>query len=180
LKRLVVLTFIVALSGVIGLTVRINWQSVAQAQELADLAVTSLTISPTTDLQVYQSFTITIQSQNVGNVPVAGRRVYLYIDPPDQPPLTTTLATKEDVRYLQWPSGDSQMTEYSNFSFDTPGEHLIYAWVDPLERIEESDETNNLQLLRVIVNRSPPPNIYLPLIIKSPPPPFEIPWMNEE
>ena len=154
MKKFVVLTFIVALSGVIGLTVRMNWQSVAQAQGLADLAVTSLTISPTTDLQVYQLFTITIQSQNVGNVNVPGRRVYLYIDPPDQPPLATTQAAKEDVRYLQWPSGHSQITEYSNFSFSKPGEYKIYAWVDPSERIDETDESNNLKQVTVNVRGS--------------------------
>jgi hypothetical protein len=149
-KIVVVLTIIVALSGVIDLTHNRS----SQAQGLPDLAITALTVSPTVDLQVYQLFTVTIQAQNVGNVSVSGRRVYLYIDPPDQPPLTTTQAIKEDVRYLQWPAGDSQMTEYSGFSFSREGVYRIYAWVDPSERIAETDESNNLKQIVVNVKRS--------------------------
>jgi len=143
IKRLIV---VLVLSLGLGITLYAQ----AQTTPLPDLAVETVLLDPTFP-QVGQPVTLTVQVRNTGTISVAGRRVYLYVDPIDQPPLTTTKVTKPFPVSLPWPAGDAMIVGYSNFTFDQPGRHVIYAWVDPLERITETNELNNLQKLEVDV-----------------------------
>jgi len=116
-----------------------------------DLAVKSVVLSPPSPRAGVPA-TVTVSVVNAGEVSVPGRRVYLYIDPAQSPPTSDTLATKEFVVGVEWPPGDAMTVEYAEFTFETPGcNHTIYAWVDPLDRIAEVDETNNLVSIDVCV-----------------------------
>ncbi len=53
------------------------------------------------------------------------------------------------------------MTSTSNY-FDYAGEHIAYAWVDPLERITETDESNNLRAMTIQVAQSAKGDRYEP------------------
>lgn len=127
----------------------------AQAGE--DLAITSLTLSAANPA-VYEPVTVTIKAKNVGSVSVPGRRIYLYIDPADNPPTGSTPATKEFVVAVTWPPGDSMTVQYANFTFSTPGTHHIYAWVDPNDVFTETNESDNLAHLTVDVAPDPATN----------------------
>ena len=120
-----------------------------QAATGLDLAVTAIQLSPPNP-HTTQPVSVTISVQNVGTESAPGRRVYLYIDPVDRPPTATTPVTKEFVAALPWPAGDSMTLGYDEFTFTQSGcNHVIYAWVDPLNRLAESDESNNLQQIDV-------------------------------
>ncbi|MCL4830784.1 MAG: hypothetical protein KJZ86_00035 [Caldilineaceae bacterium] len=119
-----------------------------------DLAVQSLVLSPS-NFQAGQPVTVTTTVVNAGDVSVAGRRVYLYIDPADSPPVSSTPATKEFVVAVEWPAGDAMTVQYAEFTFTEAGcGHTIYAWVDPLNRIAEVDESNNLAKIEFCVGES--------------------------
>lgn len=122
-----------------------------QANTGPDLAVESLTLVPANP-HTTQPATITISARNVGTVSAPGRRVNLYIDPVDRPPTSATVPTKEFVVSLEWPVGSEMILEYAEFTFTQPGcDHVVYAWVDPYERIAEVDEVNNLKQVDVCV-----------------------------
>jgi len=145
------LQLFVAVTLLVGLTFMLTHHSQAQS-DLADVAVESLLISNMFP-KVGEPITFTVQIKNVGNQEVTGRRAYLYINPADQPPTVNTPVTEElIVAGITWPPGDTMMAEYGNYTFNTPGEHVIYAWVDPLDRIVESDEQNNLKIIKVQVS----------------------------
>lgn len=127
-----------------------------QQGDLPDLAVESFIIIPTNP-HTFEPATIRVVARNVGPLSVPGRRLYLYIDPPQQPPTRETTPTHRlIVMAIPWPSGDAVSAEYAEFTFDSPGcGHVVYAWVDPLEAIEESDEMNNLHSIPVCVENEP-------------------------
>jgi hypothetical protein len=110
----------------------------------ADLAIESFTLSPAAPFQPGQPITLTAVARNLGDTTPTGRRIYLYLAPAENPPLTTTLPLKEFVAAIDWPPGDSMTVELANVTVRVTGCHRAYAWVDPLERIAESNETNNL------------------------------------
>ena len=117
-----------------------------------DLAVESLILVPANP-SPRQGMTLTAVVRNVGTNAVTGRRIYLYVNPTERPPISTTKATKEFVAGLTWPAGDSMEVTYADFSLNVVGcDNVVYAWVDPLDRIAESDETNNLKELKFCVN----------------------------
>jgi hypothetical protein len=119
------------------------------SDQVVDLAVQSIVLSPPNP-HTTEPVSVTVTVKNVGTQSVPGRRVYLYIDPPDRPPTASTPATKEFVVALEWPPGSEMTLEYAEFTFAQPGcNHVIYAWVDPLDRIAEADETNNLKQISV-------------------------------
>ena len=116
-----------------------------------DLAVESFNMAPLAPAP-RQPLTLTATLRNVGSEKVAGRRVYLYVNPTERPPLTTTVPTKEFVVGLEWPAGDAQLIEYGNFSINMIGcDNVAYVWVDPLNRIAETDEANNRQEIHFCV-----------------------------
>ena len=119
--------------------------------QTVDPAVESFTLAPLAPAP-RQPITLTATLRNVGSKKVAGRRVYLYVNPSERPPLSTTVPTKEFVVGLEWPAGDAQTVEYGNFTLNLTGcDNVAYVWVDPLNRIAEVDETNNLQAIHFCV-----------------------------
>ena len=110
----------------------------------ADLAIESFTLSPAAPFQPGQPITLTAVARNLGDTTPTGRRIYFYLAPAENPPLTTTLPLKEFVAAVEWPPGDSMTVELANVNVRVTGCHNAYAWVDPLERIAESNEANNL------------------------------------
>lgn len=113
-----------------------------------DLAVISLVLSPINP-HTTEPATVTITARNMGTETAAGRRVYLYVNPVDNPPTAATPVTKEFVVGVAWPPGDEMVTEYAEFTFNAGCGDKVYAWVDPLDRIAEVDEANNLLTLTV-------------------------------
>ncbi len=141
-------TIVVTLLAI--MTFMITTYSLAQA-DLPDVAMDTLLISNPFP-KVGEPITFTVQIKNVGTQEVTGRRAYLYINPTDQPPKANTPATKElIVAQIAWPAGDAMVGEWGNYTFAVPGDYVVYAWVDPLERIAESDEQNNLKMIKVQV-----------------------------
>ena len=122
------------------------------ATNTVDVAVESFSLTPPTGIAPRQPLTLTAVIRNIGSEAVAGRRVYLYINPTERPPLSTTVPTKEFVVGITWPAGDAQMVEYGNFSINLTGcDNVAYVWVDPLNRLTETDETNNRQEIHFCV-----------------------------
>ncbi len=146
--KLLKITFcllVIASVSLIGLT------QMAQAQApLPDVAVESLLVNDLFPV-VDQEITITVQIRNTGAVEVTGRRMYLYIDPPVPFPFNSSVVTEPMIIHGEkWPSGDAEIAQLGGMTF-TVGQHVIYAWVDPLQRITETNEANNLQKLEFTV-----------------------------
>ena len=87
---------------------------------------------------------ITITVRNVGSqVITQGAYVYLYVDPIDTSPTTGT--TRYDQTFV--PSlavNGTFVWRQLGIGFGA-GAHSLVAWIDPTERIAESDEKNNLR-----------------------------------
>lgn len=123
----------------------------AQSQ-LPDLLIQEFTVSPSHNPELYAPVTFTVKACNMGDVSAYGRRVHLYIDPGDTPPLSTTLETKRlIVMGMSWNPGDCVTASYGSFTFGQSGRHVAYAWVDPYELREESNEDNNLAEITIDV-----------------------------
>ncbi|MDM8531617.1 CARDB domain-containing protein [Anaerolineales bacterium HSG25] len=139
---------------VLAITLLASWLVIlAQAQEpLPDLAIDSLVVSHTAPT-VSDTITITVQARNIGSVGVSGYRVYLYYtDSTEQPPQSSTKADEEFIIVDSWPAGAAMLGEVS-LTLDQVGDKAIYAWVDPLERIAETEEQNNLKRLDFTVTQ---------------------------
>ena len=127
------------------------------SNDLPDLVIESLILDPP-DPRIYEPATITVTVRNQGNASAPGVRLYLYIDPSDRPPISTTQETHPFLYAVIFPPGASVTFAYVNFTFSQAGcDHAVYAWADPLERIDESDESNNLKDITVCVERDIPP-----------------------
>lgn len=118
---------------------------------MPDLIVESFTLvpaNPYTD----QPAEMTARVRNIGTADAPGIRLYLYINPEVQPPTSVTTPTVPLIYGIPVSPGESITLEYANFTFTEPGcQNILYAWVDPLERIDESDEANNLREIPVCV-----------------------------
>ena len=117
-----------------------------------DLAIQSLTLSPPNPAPG-QPATITIVIKNVGTTALwDGFYTYLYVDPAQRPPSPTT----PDTNYVGWflglSPGATFSWSYTDYTFATAGcDHVIYAWVDRDDSIQEESEQNNLAKLDVCV-----------------------------
>ncbi|MDA1317473.1 MAG: hypothetical protein O3B87_05680, partial [bacterium] len=120
---------------------------------LADLAITSLTVSPSSP-NVGQGVTISYSARNLSGSTVAGRRIRIYIDPVGNPAMPATTAWKESATGIAWPVGDTQSGSWTH-TFTEAKTYQVYAKVDPLNVIAESNENNNLQYLGVVVVAAP-------------------------
>jgi len=154
---------LVVVTLLVGLTIMLTTYSLAQTN-LPDVAMEALLISNSFP-KVGEPVTFTMQIKNVGTQSVIGRRAYLYINPAVQPPTVNISATKElIVAGITWPAGDAMVGEWGNYTFTAPGDYVVYAWVDPLERIEERNEQNNFKMIQVHVapNGNAPTDAYEP------------------
>ena len=155
---LAVISFNLGFCGLLLWTIRGSAQSsipdyFEQSQILgSDLIIESLSIDPTNPAPG-ESITITVKVKNVGDqVLVDGFYTFLYVDPTEQPPISTTQDTSSTGWFLGLNSGGSFTWEYSGVTFTTTGcDHTIYAWVDRDNLIQEANEDNNLTNLDVCV-----------------------------
>ena len=92
---------------------------------------------------VDEEFTVRVTVRNRGNASAGSFVVYIYADPPDQPPTSITPGA------YPWglpglTAGGSSSLERT-YTFTTTGcDHKIYVWVDREDNVAEVDETNNL------------------------------------
>jgi hypothetical protein len=117
-----------------------------------DLAIQSLTLDPPNPAPG-QPATITVVVKNVGaSMLWDGFYTYLYVDPPQRPPTTTTPDTNFVGWFLGLNPGATFTWQYTDYVFETGGcNHVIYAWADRDNEVAEADETNNLASLNVCV-----------------------------
>jgi hypothetical protein len=124
----------------------------APTDDLSDLILDEFTMIPDRP-RVNEPVTITIQVRNAGTGTGPGWRVNLYVDPPDQPPTTTTPVSKTLASYLSFPPEATAQVELAGYTFAITGcQHVLYAWADPNELIPESDETNNMRVIHLCVD----------------------------
>jgi len=113
------------------------------AKAAPDLIVDSITVSPTNPA-IGQATDINVTIKNQGDAATNFVRVYLYVDPTDEPPISTTAVTKPYVYGLSFGSGATFSFGQLGQTFATSGIHKVYVWVDPKNEVAESNETNNL------------------------------------
>jgi hypothetical protein len=117
-----------------------------------DLVIDSLTLDPPNPAPG-QPATVTVVIKNSSaNLGWDGFYTYLYIDPPQRPPTTTT----PDTNYVGWflglNTGATFTWSYTDYTFAEPGcDHVIYAWVDRDNAIAEENDANNTASLNVCV-----------------------------
>lgn len=118
------------------------------AGKAPDLVIESLTMQPSLP-NMNEPVAITIRVRNQGNANASGGfRTYLYIDADDQPPLTDTQHTQQWGYFVTLPPDGVVEFELEGYTFEEcVDKHLLYAWVDGQNQMEESDETNNLAQL---------------------------------
>ena len=138
----------------------------ALAEPLPDLVLHEFTMTPTRP-RVNEPVTLTIQVGNAGVGTGPGWRVNLYIDPSDQPPISTTVETNTVLKAVTMPPATVDTVEFANYTFTEPGcQHVVYAWADPRQGIPESDETNNMRVIHLCVDpdgsTSPGADVYEP------------------
>ncbi len=132
---------------------------------LPDLVVESITFSPANP-DVGASVDITVTVKNQGTSAASGFYVYLYVDPADKPPTSTTSYTARTYYGLSLNSGASFKWVRTGQTFAAAGNHPLYAWVDRDNAIAESDETNNLAGPVNIPIGSFESLVYLPIITR--------------
>lgn len=117
-----------------------------------DLVIQSTTLDPAAPAPG-QPTTVTVVIKNMGTVSVGdGFYTYLYIDPPQQPPTTTTLDTNYVGWFLGLNPGATFTWSYTDYVFDSAGcNHKVYAWVDRDNEVVEDNEGNNLSSVSVCV-----------------------------
>ena len=112
------------------------------ADPLPDLVIQSISISPAAPALSETTY-ITVVVRNQGSAAAASTFTYVYVDPSDDPPISSTKQTTRSGAPL--PAGGSYSIAFSwTFTVGTGCGHHIYAWVDRDGWVAESDETNNV------------------------------------
>ncbi len=107
-------------------------------------------------LDVGQIFDATFSATNNGDSTTGGFTIHWYIDPATQPPTVDTPATKHTRLLGLLPGKSGSWTEGGRYSFNQPGLHTIYVWVDKANEVTpECDETNNLRGWSFQVGQTP-------------------------
>jgi len=115
-----------------------------------DLIIESITLNPASPA-LNQEFDISVKVRNQGDANVVSSfRVYLYVDPVDQPPAPTTPDT------TWWSTfglnaGSSITFVRTGEKLTSAGGHVVYAWVDKANDVAEDDEANNVTHISVTV-----------------------------
>jgi hypothetical protein len=108
----------------------------------ADLIIESITLDPASPM-VGEEFDIDVKVKNQGDTNVSSNfRVYLYVDPPDLPPVPSTPDTSW-TSIFGLNANASFLWSRTGEVFTTPGVHYICAWVDRDDDIGEDNEENN-------------------------------------
>jgi hypothetical protein len=115
-----------------------------------DLVIESITLDPAAP-ELDEEFDINVRVKNQGDTDVTTSfRVYLYVDPVDQPPTDTTPDTSWTSMYGLNAGASYNWTRMGE-TFTTGGCHDIYAWVDKTGAVAEDDEGNNVAHIRVCI-----------------------------
>lgn len=117
---------------------------------------------------------INIRVRNVGTGYAGGFRSYLYIDPQQQPPQLGTPDTSSSFLF-GLAAGQSYTWSYGPWT-PTPGQHVLWAWVDRDDQVDEVDDLNNFGFF-LINDPTPTPTptatpgpthpMFLPLIMRG-------------
>lgn len=113
-----------------------------QLSALPDLVVESIVLSPA-DFVAGSDVDIIITVKNQGDARAGTFILYLYVNPADNPPITTTAPSKPFTYGLGIAPGGRQSFVQTNQPM-TQSAAIIYAWVDRDNKVAESNETNNL------------------------------------
>ena len=126
-----------------------------------DLIVESIVYSPANP-DVNESTTITVTVKNQGDEAASGFYVHLYVDPSDNPPVSSTTYTPSTYWGLALNPGASFKWTRTNQTFTVSGTHRIYAWADRDNQVSESDESNNQTGVTIQVGSSSGADSYEP------------------
>lgn len=111
---------------------------------LPDLIIQSITVTPA-DFAAGDEVDITITVKNQGDAKAGTFSLYLYVDPTQQPPITTTLPTRAQSNPTGLPANGTISIGYTRVLTST--DVALFAWVDRDNKVAESNETNNLGTL---------------------------------
>lgn len=107
-----------------------------------DLIIESLTIDPP-NAAAGTEVTVTAKVKNQGDAAATGGyQVHLYIDPPDNPPTSTTPPTNTAGFFISF--GPGAINPHSWTRTVANANPKIYVWVDRDNKVAESNETNNI------------------------------------
>lgn len=122
-----------------------------------DITIASITLTPSNP-GVGETVDIAIVITNSGTGTISGNiKTYLYIDPAQTPPDATTETTSENGFGLGLAPSYKFTWTYTDYVFNTEGEHTIYVWTDRDNTIAESNEDNNLTSITVQIGDNVPP-----------------------
>ena len=109
-----------------------------------DIVVSSITVTPENPAPNEEvSITFTILNAGTEDAPAAGR-MYMYVNPADSPPTSSTELTAQIGFFNEVPSGKGFIYTLGRESFPADGVYPIYARVDVNSQITETNENNNL------------------------------------
>ena len=94
---------------------------------------------------------IKVTVKNIGSSAVSGIRLYLFVNPVDQPPVEGTPYTSQFFYGTSLPAGGEFIYTRTGHVFSADGVYPIYAWADPQNLIAEEDDFNNLSSQRITV-----------------------------
>ncbi|MEM7125465.1 MAG: CARDB domain-containing protein [Chloroflexota bacterium] len=109
-----------------------------------DLMVESIRLNPPPPYPPNAVVNITPIIKNIGNQDAAQVRIYLYVQPLDNPPDAETEITSKVFFDLPLAAGGTFDGWTRTDQPVTEAEPLICAWVDPQDNVAEADEENNL------------------------------------
>lgn len=110
---------------------------------------------------VGEEVTIEFVVRNLGDATATGPvSLHLYIDPPVQPPETTTAPSYAFTSTVGLPAGGHFSLSRTHTFSEKGCNHVIYGWVDRSNRVAESNEENNLVALPVCVGVECVPDPY--------------------
>ncbi|MCO6450764.1 MAG: pre-peptidase C-terminal domain-containing protein, partial [Caldilineales bacterium] len=105
---------------------------------------------------VGQTVEIKVVTVNQGDSAASSFEVYLYVDPPGIPDLNTPDTSL--TGFFGLAPGGQFSWEYNYDGFSTIScNHVVYAWVDRDDAVDEDDETNNIVSIPVCVGVTPTP-----------------------
>ncbi len=132
-----------------------------------DITIASITLTPSNP-KVGEAVDIAMVITNSGTGDISGTfKTYLYIDPAQTPPEATTETTSENGWGLGLTPGADFTWTYTDYAFDTEGEHTIYVWADRDNTVAESNDDNNLSTITVQVGDDVVPTV-TPVVTPTP------------
>lgn len=108
-----------------------------------DLVIEKIEYEPAI-IQVGTGANLTVTVKNQGDSMAAGFYVYMYVDPLQQPPNSTTAYTTRTFWGVPLAPGETFRWTRTQQIFNQNGVYPVYAWVDRDNQVAETNENNNL------------------------------------